>query len=92
MSTAAPLLEPMVLPDVVTPTEVVEEGDHEKMAHIVSPASAVTESYITGKPVQALCGKMWTPTRDPKKFPRCPTCDEVLAEITLRSRGYEPRS
>lgn len=92
MSTAAPLLEPAIIPDVDRPTEVVEEGDHEKMTHIVTPASAVTEAYITGKPVRALCGKLWTPTRDPSKFPRCPTCDEVLAEIALSSRGYEPRS
>ncbi|HRA35762.1 MAG TPA: DUF3039 domain-containing protein, partial [Acidimicrobiales bacterium] len=33
-----------------------EDGDHERFAHVVVPASAVTEAYITGSPVTALCG------------------------------------
>jgi hypothetical protein len=90
MSTAVPLLEPTVIPDVDRPTEVVEEGDHDKFAHVVVPASAVTEAYITGRPVTALCGKTWVPTRDPKKFPPCQECQDVLAEIVLGSRGYGP--
>jgi len=52
-------------------------GDHERFAHWVSPASAVTEALVTGTPVVALCGKVWTPTRDPKRYPVCPTCDEI---------------
>lgn len=63
---------------ITTPTEVVEDGDHEKFAHVVAPASAVTEAYITGAEVTALCGKRWVPTRDPGKFPTCPTCKEIL--------------
>lgn len=55
-----------------------DEGDHEKLAHIVVPASAVTEAYITGTPVTALCGKTWVPNRDPKRYPVCPTCKEIL--------------
>ena len=31
-----------------TPDAVHEDGDHEKFAHVVVPASAVTEAYITG--------------------------------------------
>lgn len=53
-------------------------GDHERFAHIVVPASAVTEAYITGNSVTALCGKTWVPTRDPGRYPVCPTCQEVL--------------
>lgn len=52
-------------------------GDHERFAHWVSPASAVTEALVTGSAVVALCGKVWTPTRDPKRYPVCPTCDEI---------------
>lgn len=65
-------------PEVQTPTGVVEEGDHEKLAHIVVPASAVTEAYLTGKAVTALCGKTWVPTRDPNRFQVCPSCQEIL--------------
>jgi hypothetical protein len=55
----------------------LDEGDHDRMAHIVLPASAVTEALITGSPCTALCGKTWTPSRDPQKFPLCPTCKEI---------------
>ena len=54
-----------------------EGGDHERFAHWVFPASAVTEAMVTGTPVVALCGKVWTPSRDPKRYPVCPTCDEI---------------
>lgn len=57
---------------------VTSDGDHERFSHIVVPASAVTEAYITGTPVTALCGKTWVPTRDPKRYPVCPTCKEIL--------------
>lgn len=57
----------------------VEERD--RMSHIVLPASAVTEAIITGKPCTALCGKTWVPSRDPKKYPLCPTCREVAESM-----------
>ena len=57
---------------------VTDDGDHEKFAHVVVPASAVTEAYITGTPVTALCGKTWVPTRDPGRYEVCPTCKEIL--------------
>jgi len=52
------------------------------------PASAVTEAYVTGQPVTALCGKRWVPTRDPKRYPVCPTCKEILEQArSLRGNG-----
>ena len=69
-----------------TPDAVHEDGDHEKFAHVVVPASAVTEAYITGAEVTALCGKRWVPTRDPGKFPVCPTCTDIL-EAARAMRG-----
>ena len=32
---------------------------------------------ILGKPVVALCGKVWVPGRDPKRFPVCPACKAI---------------
>jgi hypothetical protein len=58
-----------------------DEGDHDRMAHIVLPASAVTEALITGKPCTALCGKTWVPSRDPKRYPLCPTCREIATAM-----------
>ncbi len=60
--------------------EVTDDGDHDLFAHIVIPKSAVTEAYITGTPVTALCGKSWVPSRDPGRHEVCPTCKEILNE------------
>lgn len=56
--------------------ENIEPGDHERFSHYVKKEK-ILESAITGKPVRALCGKKWTPGRDPEKFPICPTCKEI---------------
>lgn len=53
------------------------DGDAERFAHIVRGAGKVTEAYIMGSEVVALCGKRWVPTRDPKRYPVCPTCKEI---------------
>jgi len=41
----------------------------------------ITESAVTGKAVRALCGKKWIPSRDPEKYPICPTCKEIYAGL-----------
>lgn len=65
------------------------DGDHERMAHIVlegvkfgeddfvSVGPSVVEGMVNGTAVKALCGKIWVPGRDPKKYPLCPTCKEI---------------
>ena len=65
--------------------ELIEEqtqdpGDHERFSHYVQK-DKIMESAITGKPVRALCGKKWTPGRDPEKFPVCPTCKEIYEDL-----------
>lgn len=62
----------------------VEPGDHERFAHYVRKEK-VLESALSGEPVVALCGKVWVPGRDPKKFPVCPVCKEIYEGI--RSPG-----
>lgn len=64
-----------------------EDGDHERFAHVVVPASAVTEAYITGATVTALCGKTWVPTRDPGRYQVCPTCKEILESARAMRDG-----
>ena len=54
-----------------------DEGDHERFSHYVRKEK-ITEAMVTGKPVRALCGKKWVPSRDPEKFPICPTCKEIF--------------
>jgi hypothetical protein len=60
--------------------ENVEPGDHERFSHYVKKEK-ILESALTGKPVRALCGKKWTPGRDPEKFPVCPTCKEIYESL-----------
>ncbi|GAB2458003.1 DUF3039 domain-containing protein [Xylanimonas ulmi] len=55
----------------------VEPGDHERFAHYVRKEK-IMESAMTGKPVIALCGKVWVPGRDPNKFPVCPACKAIF--------------
>ena len=57
-----------------------DEGDQERFSHYVDK-NEILESAISGKPVRALCGKVWVPTRDPDRFPVCPACKEVFASL-----------
>jgi hypothetical protein len=61
-------------------TQHSEPGDHERFSHYVEKEK-ILESALTGKPVKALCGKMWVPGRDPEKFPVCPTCKEIYENL-----------
>ena len=54
----------------------VQPGDRERFSHYVRKEK-IMESALSGEPVIALCGKVWTPGRDPKKFPVCPICKEI---------------
>jgi hypothetical protein len=54
----------------------VEPGDSERFAHYVRKEK-IMESALSGEPVIALCGKVWTPGRDPQKFPVCPDCKAI---------------
>jgi hypothetical protein len=60
--------------------EHIEPGDHERFSHYVRKEK-ILESALTGKPGKALCGKKWTPGRDPEKFPVCPTCKEIYESL-----------
>ena len=56
------------------------DGDHDRFAHYVRKADIV-KSNVEGVPVQALCGKVWIPNRDPDRYPVCPTCKELHSKI-----------
>lgn len=60
--------------------EQVEDGDHERFSHYVQK-DKILKSALSGKAVIALCGKVWTPGRDPEKFPVCPTCKEIYEKL-----------
>ena len=54
----------------------LDDGDRERYAHYVRKDKAL-QSAVEGSPVVALCGKVWTPMRNPDRFPICPICKEI---------------
>ena len=54
----------------------LNEGDHDRFAHYAKK-DAIARAYVTGEAIVALCGKKWVPTRDPSRYPICPTCKEL---------------
>lgn len=58
-----------------------KDGDP-KYAHYGESAS-VTEGYVLGKPVLAICGALFIPSRDPVKFPICSVCKNIAEALLL---------
>ena len=78
------------MPQVQTlPAETIPLLDEElqtgepAVAHIVktepgeSATAKVLEARIYGTPIEALCGHVWVPSRDPKQLPECQKCKDV---------------
>jgi hypothetical protein len=71
-------------PAVVEPiTERIPETGEPVVAHIVKTgpdedaAAKILEARINGTPIEALCGHVWVPSRDPKQLPLCDVCKEI---------------
>jgi Protein of unknown function (DUF3039) len=79
------------------PDPELDEGDHDRMAHIVlegytpkkgrkegefvSTGPSVVEGIVNGTAVRALCGKEWVPGRNPGRYGLCPTCKEIAESM-----------
>lgn len=59
-----------------TDTEIDPTTGEPRVSHIVAK-DGLTEAYIKGVPVEALCGHVFVPTRNAKKYPLCSKCKEV---------------
>ena len=68
------------LDEDVRPDLSFGDGDHERFSHYVDK-DKIVESAVTGTPVVAICGKVWVPNRDPKKFPVCPDCKRIYESL-----------
>lgn len=51
--------------------------DNERFAHYILK-DKLGDSVVFGVPVEALCGKLWVPSRDPSRYPVCPECKELF--------------
>ena len=70
------------------PVEQEDDGGHDRYAHYIKKEKIV-QSAVTGKAVRALCGKKWVPSRDPEKYPICPTCKEIYEGLKPGTKGEE---
>ena len=70
-------------PDLITDEESETQTGDPTVAHIVktkrgeNAAAKVLEARITGTPLEALCGHVWVPSRDPRQLPVCQRCREI---------------
>src|SRR5690606_35889105 len=66
-----------------TLTDERTETGEPTVAHIVkvdpgeSAAAKGLEASVLGIPIEALCGHIWVPARDPQQLPLCQACKEV---------------
>ncbi|MDR2083211.1 MAG: DUF3039 domain-containing protein [Candidatus Ancillula trichonymphae] len=67
-------------PEVGVNENLGDSDDDERYAHWVD-AEKAEKAKITGGKVIALCGKVWTPTRDPDNYPICPRCQELYEKM-----------
>jgi Protein of unknown function (DUF3039) len=63
----------------------IKHSDSDSQEHFAHYAEAaeVTEGYVMGTPVIALCGKIFIPFRDPEKLKVCPNCKEIIDALFL---------
>ena len=94
---AVTTLEPGAAPGSILaparPEPDLDDGDHDRMAHIVlegytpkegdfvSLGPSVVEGMVNQTPVRALCGKEWVPGRNPARYGLCPTCKEIAESM-----------
>ena len=68
-------VSPLSTPDQGTGTAVLERPETEEQT------DRIAESKLTGRPVVALCGKIWVPKHDPSQYPVCPDCKRIYEEM-----------
>jgi hypothetical protein len=82
-----------VVPDLEETTQTGEPV----VAHIVktepdeSAAAKVLEARIYGTPLEALCGHVWVPSRDPKSLPLCQKCKDIYEAYRMFNDGLNER-
>ena len=65
------MTDPRTLPETR-----LDNGDtDDAVAHIVTKDQQM-RGYVEGRPIRALCGKVWVPTRDYRDLPVCRPCVE----------------
>ncbi len=67
-------------PEEKSETRKDDGADADRYAHYVS-AKEMARSRATGRPVVALCGKVWVPKHNPADYPICPECKKIYEQL-----------
>lgn len=79
----SPMTTMVQQPATTTLTDEETETEDGPVAHIVKTktgedaAAKVLQARIEGTPLEALCGHVWVPSRDPKQLPVCERCKDI---------------
>jgi len=75
---------------VTRPKDETTTGEP-KVAHIVKAdgdaAGKVVETRIYGTPLEALCGVVFVPQRDPTRLPMCAACKDIYETYRIFNEG-----
>lgn len=77
---------------VVTRTDDEPITGEPDVAHIVKSgggdaAAKVVEARIYGTPLEALCGVVFVPKRDPSRLPMCAACKDIYETYRVFNEG-----
>jgi hypothetical protein len=82
--------------EVIPVADLDTTEDKENATHIVktkpgeNAIAKVTEARIYGFQIEALCGYVWVPSKDPKNHPICSKCQQIY-EAYRAVNGLEGR-
>ena len=62
---------------------VAVDSDGENVFTHIAEAALITEAYVNGTTIMALCGHIFIPHRDPEKYPICKECKEIVDALYL---------
>lgn len=69
-----------------TPETRTSQGDSDDHAHIVMKDDQM-RGYVAGEPIEALCGKIWVPSRDYRDRPVCQACIDERDRLLAGMKG-----
>jgi hypothetical protein len=72
-------------PDTVEKSK--EDSDDSKHFAHYAEADLVTEAYVMGTPIVALCGVIFVPHRDPERLPLCQDCKSIMDSLFWSNEG-----
>ncbi len=72
----------MTSTETVSRPELSQTGVGKPSKAHIARADEVTEAYVMGSEITALCGYRWVPSRDPAGLPVCPDCKAIALQTS----------